>query len=79
MMAATAPEFVIEDSFEVRGRGKVYTGRCPADWRDRSKAIGARVLVNGETLVVKALESNAKLTGPDVGDPVGLIFEDEVK
>lgn len=73
------PLFIAEGSFELKGLGTVYTGKCPADFRNRERSRGFDVIFNGTKRKIKALESFAKLDGPRVGEQVGLVFEEEIK
>jgi hypothetical protein len=55
----------------------VWTGHCPADWTNRSDAIGAQVIMDGTVRTVAMLESYATPLGPEIGAPIGLVFKDE--
>jgi hypothetical protein len=79
-MTDDIPTFHADDKAIINHDGyalTVWTGRCPADWTNRSDAIGARVIMDGTVRTVKMMESYATVLGPGVGAPIGLIFEDE--
>lgn len=74
------PIFHADDKAIINHAGHAYTvwtGRCPTDWTNRSDAIGAQVVMDGMVKTVKMMESYATVLGPNVGAPIGLIFEDD--
>lgn len=79
-MTELIPEFIAHGVFTIDSRkyGKltVHTGRCPADFRDRSRAAGFVIMFEGQPRRIRMLESYAKLLGPNVGEPVGIVFHD---
>lgn len=79
-MRADIPTFHADDKVTINHAGHaltVWVGRCPTDWTNRSDAIGAQVIMDGKVRTVAMLESYATPLGPDIGAPIGLVFEDE--
>jgi elongation factor Tu len=70
----------VEDTFRIRGRGVVATGRVDAG----AVSVGDTVLANtalarGVALVVKGVEIHRKVVdSASEGDEVGLLFDDAV-
>lgn len=64
-------DFDAEDSFEIKGRGTVYAGRCPID--DGEKMTGQVVRIRGSLYRVTAVERGAFY--PRLGEPIGLLVE----
>lgn len=68
-------EFIAEDWYEIKGRGRVASVRNPARFkRDECPYIGQTVLIDGVPYVVKAVESFA-LGEIREGAPIGLLAE----
>lgn len=70
-------ELHAEDSYEIRGRGRVYAVRSPVEF-DRDKALetfGPEVVIDGVTHRVKGVESHCV---PVIrkGSPIGILVSE---